>query len=91
MGLVPPKSENLPNFNGKIYSPFCYLMPFQNELSQRPGIGLKLKVIYHTSKILPLAITFGHTICIHGKKVCLVGKKLDQLDVNKHLLLILNP
>ena len=27
----------------------------------------------------------------HGKKVCPVGKKLDQLDVNKHLLLILNP
>ena len=64
MGLVPPKSENLPNFNSEIYTPFCYLMPFQNELSQRPGIGLKLKVIYHTSKILPLAITFGHTICI---------------------------
>ena len=30
-------------------------------------------------------------ICIHGKKVCLVGKKLDQLDVNKHISLILNP
>ena len=42
----------------------CYSMPLQNELSQRPGIGLKLKVIYHRSKILPLAITFGHTICI---------------------------
>ena len=27
----------------------------------------------------------------YGKKVCPVGKKLDQLDVNKHLLLILNP
>ena len=27
----------------------------------------------------------------HGKKVCPVGKKLDQLDVNKLLLLILNP
>ena len=39
-------------------------MPFQNKLSQRPGIGLKLKVIYHTSKILPLAITFGRTLCI---------------------------
>ena len=28
---------------------------------------------------------------LHGKKVCPVGKKLDQLDVNKLLLLILNP
>ena len=70
MGLVPPKSENLPNFNSEIYTPFCYLMPFQNELSQRPGIGLKLKVIYHTSKILPLAITFG---CIIVKLFTLNG------------------
>ena len=27
----------------------------------------------------------------HGKKVFPVGKKLDQLDVNKHVLHILNP
>ena len=28
---------------------------------------------------------------IHGKKVFPVGKKLDQLNVNKHVLLILDP
>ena len=64
MGLVPPKSENLPNFNSEIHTPFCCFMLFQNEFSQRPGICLKLKVIYYRSKKLPLAITFGHTICI---------------------------
>ena len=64
MGLVPPKSENLLNFNSEIYTPFCYSMPFLNELSQRAGIGPKLKVISYRLKILPLPITFGHKTCV---------------------------
>ena len=35
--------------------------------------------------------TVTGTATTHGKKVFPVGKKLDQLDVNKHVLLILNP